>query len=130
MSIHTYTVNPAIFAAHPAYRRGVVFFSGLENNHSHTALSLLLRANEQSLRTRICGNPAELPQIAAWRCAYRGFGAKPSEHRSSIEAMVRRVLKPDSLPDINPLVDIGNLLSLRHILPVGVHPVGEASRAC
>lgn len=127
MRIHTYTVDPAIFAAHPAYRRAVVFFSGLDNTRSHPALSLLLRASEKSLRERISGNPAEFPQIAAWRDAYRAFGAKPSEHRSSIEAMARRVLKPDNLPDINPLVDIGNLLSLRHLLPAGVHPIGESS---
>ncbi len=63
--------------------------------------------------------------MAAWRDAYRQFGAKPSEHRSSIEALARRVLKPSSLPDINPLVDIGNLLSLRYRLPAGVHPIGE-----
>ncbi|MNM68589.1 B3/4 domain protein [compost metagenome] len=38
------------------------------------------------------------------------------------------MLKPDSLPDINPLVDIGNLVSLRHVLPAGVHPVGPESK--
>ena len=27
------------------------------------------------------------------------------------------------MPDINPLVDIGNLVTLRHLLPAGVHPV-------
>ncbi|MCY1300569.1 hypothetical protein D9M70_501400 [compost metagenome] len=37
------------------------------------------------------------------------------------------MLKPDNLPDINPLVDIGNLLSLRYILPAGVHPIGPQS---
>lgn len=127
MHIHTYMVDPVVFAAHPMYRRGVVFFSELDNTRSHPSLSLLLRASEQSLRERISGNPAEFPQIAAWRDAYRAFGAKPSEYRSSIEAMARRVLKPDSLPDINPLVDIGNLLSLRHALPAGVHPIGAES---
>lgn len=68
-------------------------------------------------------------------CWARGFGkldvyprAKPSEHRSAIEALSRRVLKPDALPNINPLVDIGNLLSLRYVLPAGVHPITEFSR--
>ena len=35
---------------------------------------------------------------------------------------MRRVLKPDTLPSINPLVDIGNIVSLQHRLPAGVHP--------
>ncbi|WP_437882216.1 B3/B4 domain-containing protein [Pseudomonas sp. LRF_L74] len=127
MSTFTYTVSPEIFNDHPDYRRGVVIFRALDNTRSDARLTDQLRAAEQHLRERISGNPAEFPQIAAWRDAYRRFGAKPSEHRSSIEALSRRVLKPDSLPDINPLVDIGNLLSLRYILPAGVHPITSAS---
>lgn len=127
MSTFTYSVSPAVFNDYPGYRRGVVVFQDLDNSKPNPALTELLRTSEAALRTRISGNPAEFPQIAAWRDAYRQFGAKPSEHRSSIEALSRRVLKPDSLPDINPLVDIGNLLSLRYILPAGVHPIGSQS---
>lgn len=125
----SYTIHPEIFQEHPAYRRGVVVFKGLDNTRPDPSLSALLRASEAALRERVSGNPAEYPQIAAWRDAYRRFGAKPSEHRSAIEALSRRVLKPDALPDINPLVDIGNLLSLRYLLPAGVHPIHDASQA-
>ncbi len=125
----SYLISPDLFTAHPAYRRGVVAFSGLDNSRPHPQLTQLLRESEQLSRTRISGNPAEVPEIAAWRDAYRQFGAKPSEHRSSIEALTRRVLKPNNLPDINPLVDIGNLLSLRYMLPAGVHPIGEDAAA-
>ena len=59
----------------------------------------------------------------AWREAYRKFGAKPSEFRSSIEAMARRALRNDPLPSINTLVDIGNALSLRHLIPTGGHAI-------
>ncbi|MEG0243218.1 MAG: phenylalanine--tRNA ligase beta subunit-related protein [Pseudomonas sp.] len=128
MSSFTYTINPDIFADHPQYRRGVIVFKALDNSRPDAALTALLRQAEVELRQRIEGNPADYPPIAAWRDAYRLFGAKPSEHRSSIEALSRRVLKPDSLPDINPLVDIGNLVSLRHVLPAGVHPVGPESK--
>lgn len=128
MSNFTYTVSPDVFADHPDYRRGVVVFHNLDNTRADAGLTALLRAAEQSVRERVVGNPADFPQIAAWRDAYRRFGAKPSEHRSAIEALTRRVLKPDSLPDINPLVDIGNLLSLRYLLPAGVHPIGPQSR--
>lgn len=124
----SYTIAPEIFQDHPEYRRGVVVFAGLDNSRPDAGLTALLRESEAALRERIAGNPAEYPQIAAWREAYRRFGAKPSEHRSAIEALSRRVLKPDTLPDINPLVDIGNLLSLRYVLPAGVHPIGAHSQ--
>ena len=33
--------------------------------------------------------------------------------------MVRRILKNEPLPSINTLVDIGNVVSLRHLVPAG-----------
>ncbi|UZE22471.1 hypothetical protein LOY67_20910 [Pseudomonas sp. B21-056] len=123
MTAFSYHIHPEVFADHPDYRRGVVVFHGLDNTVAQPEVSQQLRDSEIALRQQILGNPADYPQIAAWRDAYRQFGAKPSEHRSSIEALSRRVLKPDSLPDINTLVDIANLLSLRYVLPAGVHPI-------
>jgi DNA/RNA-binding domain of Phe-tRNA-synthetase-like protein len=35
--------------------------------------------------------------------------------------MSRRVLRGNELPSINALVDIGNILSLRHLVPTGGH---------
>jgi hypothetical protein len=66
---------------------------------------------------------AETPRLKSWREAYRSFGAKPSEFRSSIEALVRRVLRGDPLPSINALVDIGNVVSLRYLVPAGGHAI-------
>jgi DNA/RNA-binding domain of Phe-tRNA-synthetase-like protein len=37
--------------------------------------------------------------------------------------MVRRVLRNDPLPGINALVDIGNIVSLRHLIPAGGHAI-------
>lgn len=120
----SYRLSTDVLDAHPGYCRGVVVVQGADNRRDAPALATLLREAEARLRGAVQGNVAEHARIAAWREAYRGFGAKPSEHRASIEAMARRVLKPDALPSINPLVDIGNIVSLRHLLPAGVHPLG------
>lgn len=121
-SLH-YAIAPEIHARFPHYVLGVAVFDDLDNTGSPPALAELLRDAEADLRVREFGNVAEAPAVACWREAYRSFGAKPAEHRSSIEAMLRRVLKPDALPSINPLVDIGNIVSLRHLVPAGVHPL-------
>ena len=55
--------------------------------------------------------------------AFRLLGVKPSEFRSSIEALGRRALREQELPSIDPLVDIGNILSLRHLIPAGGHAI-------
>lgn len=122
-----YLIDDWIFTAYPGYRRGVVLIKGARNDGEGAQLAAALRREEERLRERMHGaNVAEHPAIAAWRGAFKAFGAKPAEHRSSIEALTRRVLKPDALPGINPLVDIGNLMSLRFLMPVGVHPLPSA----
>jgi len=118
-----YRIDEAIFRLYPGYRRGLVLARELRNGPSPAALSNELRQQEATLRAELPGNPAEHPRIAAWREAYRRFGARPSDFRSSVEALVRRVARGDALPSINALVDIGNLVSIRYVMPVGVHPV-------
>ena len=88
----------------------------------------MLRAAEASVREGL--NLDELtahPRIVSWREAFRKAGIKPSEFRASIEAMIRRVLRHQELPSINTLVDIGNILSLRHLLPIGAHAIDVVS---
>jgi DNA/RNA-binding domain of Phe-tRNA-synthetase-like protein len=128
MDAFSYRIAPGIFAAHPDFCLGVVVFDRIDNQRDASALAPLLRQAHQSVRESVRGNVAEHPRIAAWREAFRRFGAKPSEHRSSIEAMVRRVLQPADIPSINPLVDIGNIVSLQCLLPVGMHPLMAGPR--
>ena len=124
-----YRIEPAIFALCPGYRRGLLLARELRNGASSPALVETLRSQEAALRAELKGNPAEHPRIAAWREAYRRFGARPSEFRASVEALARRVLRGDALPSINALVDIGNIVSLRHLLPVGAHPIPAGGEA-
>ena len=40
-----------------------------------------------------------------------------------MEALIRRVLKNDSLPSISKIVDLGNLVSIQNLVPVGAHAI-------
>lgn len=59
----------------------------------------------------------DLPHIAAWREAYRAFGAKPQRTRNSVEALTRRAA--DGLPRVNALTDVYNAISVLHQIPIG-----------
>jgi DNA/RNA-binding domain of Phe-tRNA-synthetase-like protein len=63
--------------------------------------------------------PTKHPHIASWREMYRSFGTKPGDYRPSAEALIRRAIKTGELPTINAAVDIYNLISVRHIIPMG-----------
>ena len=117
-----YSIAPQVFEKFPEYIRGVVLAVGVSNGDSSPELIQLLRDEEKSLQQRLkVEEITNYPKINSWREAFRSLGIKPSEYRSSIEAMSRRVLRGNELPSINALVDIGNILSLRHLVPTGGH---------
>jgi DNA/RNA-binding domain of Phe-tRNA-synthetase-like protein len=119
-----YSIAAEIFARFPGYVRGVVLAYGVTNGDSPDEVVSMLRDAEASIHQKLkIDTIAEHPRIRSWREAYRSFGAKPSEFRSSIEAMARRALRSDPLPSINTLVDIGNAVSLRRLVPTGGHSI-------
>jgi DNA/RNA-binding domain of Phe-tRNA-synthetase-like protein len=122
-----YTVAQEIFEMYPGYLRGVVVAKGARNGQEERAeIVQLLRAAEEEVRAMDNLEPVSShPRIAAWRDAYRRFGTKPAKYHSSIEAMARRVRRGDHLPYINDVAALGNTFSLRHLLPVGAHDVGQ-----
>lgn len=124
-----FVVSDQVFAQFPGYVRGVVITHGLTNPKSPDELVSLLRDAEDSVRKQLdLEKLAEHPRIVSWREAFRSFGAKPAKFRPSIEAMVRRVLRNEPLPSINSLVDIGNIVSLRHLVPAGSHAIDIINR--
>jgi DNA/RNA-binding domain of Phe-tRNA-synthetase-like protein len=123
-----YSISDEIFALFPEYMRGVVLAYDVTNTESPPSITEMLRAAEVSVRDRLSLEELTVhPRIASWREAFRRAGIKPSEFRASVEAMTRRVLRQQELPTINALVDIGNILSLRHVLPIGAHSIDVIS---
>lgn len=119
-----YKISDAVFKRFPEYMRGVVLGKDVYNQPSPAEIRQMLREAESRIRSQLDGRDLTcLPHIAAWREAYRKLGIKPTEFRPSMEAMMRRVLNGHELPSINALVDIGNIISLRHWLPVGGHAI-------
>ncbi len=115
-----FRIAPTIFEDFPEVRIGVVTAHGLKNHGSDPAITSKLREAEAALVESFReGSVTEHPRIAPWREAYRKFGAKPKKHHSSIESLARRARKGDTLRSINKLVDVYNVVSLRHIVPVG-----------
>lgn len=59
------------------------------------------------------------PAIFATREAYKKLGKDPNRYRPSAEALCRRILKGQSLYQINTLVDLINLISLKTGYSIG-----------
>ena len=114
-----FSYDQAVLDRYPAVRAGVVHASGLTNGPTPPALWERYRTAQKEVADRLATTPpSQLPPIAAWRRAFAGFGAKPTQYRSAAEALLRRLAKQGDIPSINALVDLGNLVSIRHALPV------------
>lgn len=125
----SYHIAGDVFARFPDYRRGVVIAQEIRNAASPAELVGMLRAEEAAARQRLSLETLTAePRLASWREAFRLLGYKPGDFRPSIEALLRRVLRGQELPSINALVDIGNIVSLRHRLPVGGHAIDVLTR--
>lgn len=114
------TIDASIFEKFPHVKLGALVINGINNTGTHAEIARRLREEERSLRERHdLESLSTDPKITDWRTAYRTFGFKPSSYRSSVEALIRRVLKGDELPTISPVVDIYNTISIKHTLPIG-----------
>lgn len=111
-------VEPEVFALRPDYRAMLLVADGLVGGPSDRASEELLREAEVAAAGALGDGPATgLPHVAAWREAYRAFGAKPQRTRNSLEALLRRAAA--GLPRVNRLTDVYNAISVRHQIPLG-----------
>ena len=111
-------VDAAVFALRPDYRALLLAVDGIAPGPGDQDSDALLLAAEAAAREALSSGPAEqLPHVAAWREAYRAFGAKPQRTRNSLEALLRRAAS--GLPRVNRLTDIYNAVSVLHQIPLG-----------
>ncbi|MHA7286270.1 B3/B4 domain-containing protein [Arthrobacter sp. MDT3-44] len=111
-------VDSSVFSLRPDYRAVLLAVDGLLPGPSDESSDLLLQAAETSAREALEELPVEnLPQVAAWREAYKSFGAKPQRTRNSLESLLRRA--GSGLPRVNRLTDIYNAVSVLHQVPLG-----------
>lgn len=113
--------DPAILERFPDIVGGVIHATGVAVGPTPPALGTAFSAEQVAVVARIGTTPlSEIASLAAWRRAFRAFGVDPTQYRSAAEALLRRLTKQGELPSIGTLVDLGNLVSIRHALPVAV----------
>jgi DNA/RNA-binding domain of Phe-tRNA-synthetase-like protein len=112
---------PEILDRFPGIVGGVIQATGATNGPTPPGLAAAFASAQADVRAQIGATSlSELPALAAWRRVFRAFGVDPTQYRSAAEALLRRLTKQGELPTIGTLVDLANLASIRHSLPVAV----------
>lgn len=117
--IPPFRYHPAIFERFPTLVGGVVSLTDAQNRPSPPELQQAFLDEQRRVLAK-WGEfaPAQIPALAAWRSAFRGFGVEPTKYRCASEALLRRLFKKGDIPGINALVDVCNLISIRYALPM------------
>ena len=125
-----FEVSKDVFDLLPDACFGVVAVRGVDNSRSYPAVSELLHAAIAECEGAMAGvKVKESPEIVPYREAFRALGINPNKFMCSIEALMTRIAKGKGFPEISPIVDLGNAVSLRTRLPIGVHDMGTVERA-
>ena len=101
---------------------GILPTDQVSEENAAKAAKLLDRANVLAQKWVPDNTISKNEVPAVWREAYRKFKTKKGV-RSSVENLLKRVLKDNPVGHINPSVDISNAISLKYAIPMGAENV-------
>jgi DNA/RNA-binding domain of Phe-tRNA-synthetase-like protein len=104
-----------------------LFWARLEAGpHDEAALAGLRDRVAAAARARFASTAdiGSHPTVSALRRLFRAAGCDPTRYRPASEALLRRLVKGDPLPEIHPLVDLNNCLSAELTVPCCVMAEG------
>jgi DNA/RNA-binding domain of Phe-tRNA-synthetase-like protein len=114
-----------IWRHYPELVPGVLFVKGVTSN---VLVGPRITAFQEIARARLAtSSEAEMPEVQAWRRVFSKMGLKPTQYRCASESLLRRLRKEKSLPQLHPVVDLCNSISLAWAIPVAAFDVSKIS---
>ena len=126
--MNQFQVAPEIFEKMPNACFGVVVVRGIDNQKSYPAIADFYQKTQKELFDKLAGRKAkEYPAIIPYREAFQKLEINPNKFPPSIEALSSRIEKGKWIPPINPIVDLGNGISLKYGIPLGAHDLDSTT---
>jgi DNA/RNA-binding domain of Phe-tRNA-synthetase-like protein len=113
------SILPELKSKCPQMALGTLVCKVKNNEHSDALWQEIIRESELIRQTYTLETIKTNKQITATRNMYLACGKKPGRYRPSSEALMRRIVKGESLYQINTLVDLVNLVSLKTGYSIG-----------
>lgn len=121
-----FTVANELFGKLPTACFGVVVAKGIDNGRNYPEIDTMLDNCIEQAAMQFKGKKVkEEKDIIPYREAFRTLGINPNKYMCSIEALFTRIAKGKGMPHINPVVDLGNAISLKYALPIGAHDLRQ-----
>ena len=115
-----FIIEEPIFEIFPEVKIGVLVCRGIDNTVKDKDRYAKYLAEAQVLAQEHIKEPefTQNPVVRSWRDGFYKFKTKKGA-RCSIEALLKRVAKGDTIGTILPLVDLYNGVSLKYGVPIG-----------
>lgn len=119
-----FVIEKPVWDLFPELSIGIIVAKGVDNSIAKEEelkdelAAALEAANEEAKQYLTADTLSENEVVSVWRKAYQQFKTKKGV-RCSIEALLKRASKGNAVGNINPLVDIYNVISLKYALPCG-----------
>ncbi len=115
-----FVVEKEVFELLPTLIIGLPIIRGFDNRKGKDEALTLLRDTEAALRETVTLDQFWQDQrITIYFDAFKKFGTDPEIRRPAHIALAKRVLEGGQLPNINPIVNIYNAISLKYLTPFG-----------
>ena len=115
-----FAIDQPIFTLLPDLVIGLPIIKGFDNTKGGKEALELLRKTEGELKTSMTLEAFwQDKRVTAYLDAFKKFGTDPEIRRPAHIALAKRVLEGGELPDINPIVNIYNAISIKYLTPFG-----------
>jgi len=113
-----FSIDEGIFRQLPSLKVGVLVGEIDNTKYGNDHLEQIL----DDVRTRFSlETPLNHPNIRVWHEAFGKLIISNSDYRTFLESLLERALRGGPFTRINPLLDLCNAISLKHLVPIGVH---------
>ena len=124
----SFLLDRAVLDRLPTLCVGLVVATDVDNTRARPEVDALLDAAVLDAEERLAGtNASDDPRVQPYRAAFHSLGMSPSRYPSSNIALLRRIAKGKGVWRVNPLVDLGNAISIAYGLPLGAHALDLAA---
>ncbi|MBQ6546630.1 MAG: hypothetical protein IJL74_01370 [Bacilli bacterium] len=119
-----FIVSKDFFEKVPNAYFGVIIVKGFNNREENKKIKEVFSKNmSEALENLKDVRVKEEAYIIPHREAFKALDVNPNKFMCSIEALLTRISKGKEVPSINPIVDLGNALSVKYKLPIGIHDI-------
>jgi len=123
------TIAKKVFRKFPKLRVAVLLVDNLDNSSRVKEAQNLLKEVSELIQLSFNKDTIKTHHlIAPWAVAQEEFGRKAKHYHTSVERLIKKVLKKRSLKAGDTLTNLLRFVSLKHIIPSGIDDANKVRR--